>query len=328
MKRSMLFGLKALAVAILGVWMVTGCDQSSSPNAPRYELSAQDQAAIRRVIASDELFNNTGIDDDGAQNVEYSTDGPEALGKVAEQIDTKRWGRFGRLKFEKVEIEATSDTTATATVTYSLDGYFIIIARDTTKPNLIGAIYKKDMKNTLVHKAKLVKVDSTGNDRKDWRIVQVSGGVMSSPNPTIQITNFTIQFPDGSKLSIDDPLQYFWNRQQKRNRGDLPALAPRDTVKMYVTLTNSNNFPPEPGETVLMRYGMNHQFHRSRKLFRDDGIYPDAVAGDGVYSGYWIVSKRSGHHHGAVDVIDNGTIYDDSAPYDAVVWTLPYHVKF
>jgi hypothetical protein len=319
MKRIISLNRGILTVSALALWISTGCDKS--PNAPTNELPAQDQAAIRQVIETDEIFSNRGIDDEGDQNVEYSTDG--GFGKVATPIDTKRWGRRGYLKFEKVDIESTSDTTATATVYLSFNGYFVIVARDTSKPHQVGAIYKKDMQNTLVHKVKLLKVRNTGIDRFDWRIVQVSGGVMSSPNPTITISNFTIEFPDGSKLSIDDPLAHFWNRHE-----GLPTVAPRDTVKLYVTLTNTNTYPPEPGETVLLRHGMNHQSHRSRRLFHDDGQYPDAVAGDGIYSGYWIGGKRSGLHHGAVDVIDNGTIYDDSAPYDAVLWSLPYKVKF
>jgi hypothetical protein len=310
--------MNAGAVSLLLLWSATGCDKS--PNEPKFELSAQDRAAIRQAIEADELFNNNGIDDNGAQDAEYSNDG---LGKVAEQIDTRRWGRLGVLKIEEVEIEATSDTTATATVYASFNGYFVIAAKDTSKPNQIGALYKKEMKNTIVHKVKLVKVRDTGHNRLDWRIVQVSGGVMSSPNTTLQISNFTIEFPDGNKLSINEPLEYFWNRQE-----GLPALAPRDTVKLYVSLTNSNNFPPEPGETIMLRYGMNRHSHCARKMFHDDGQYPDAVAGDGIYSGFWIVGFRLGLHHGAVDAIDNGTIYDDSAPYNALVWALPYRVRF
>jgi hypothetical protein len=320
MKRNHVGSLMPLFISLMAMWVSTGCDKSPSPNEATNELSAKDQAAIRQVIEADEIFNNQGIDDEGAQDVEYSFDG---LGKVAAQIDTKRWGRLGRLKLEKVEIESTSDTTATATVYSSFNGQFIVLAKDPSNPNQIGALYRKDMQNDLIRKANLLKVRDTSNDRKDWRIVQVSGGVMSSPNSTISISNFTIEFPDGSKLSIDNPLAYFWNRHE-----GLPSLAPRDTVKLYVSLTNSNNFPPEPGETVMLRYSMNHLLHRSRKLFNDAGQYPDVVAGDGIYSGYWIVGRRAGLHHGAVDVIDNGTLFDDSAAYDALMWSLPYKVRF
>jgi hypothetical protein len=318
MQRSSLFHVAAFAISTMVLYASLGCDKS--PNEANSELSAQDQAAIRQAIDVDEIFNNYGIDDDGDQEVEYSTDG---LGKVAEQIDAKRWGRRGRLKRENIEIERTGETTATATVYSSFNGQFYILAKDQSNPNQAGELYKKEMQNTIVRKVNLVKVRDTGNDRLDWRIEQVSGGVMSSPNPTINISNFTIEFPDGAELSLDDPLAYFWNRQD-----GLPAFAPRDTVKLYVALANSNEFPPEPGETVTLRHGMDHYSHRSRKMFNDNGEYPDAVASDGIYSGFFVAGRRPGLHHGAADAIDNGTIYDDSAPYDALLWSLPYRVKY
>jgi len=315
--------IKSLGLPVTALLVITACSKNpESPSSQEQFGSAADRAAIEASIQQDDLFNSQGLDDDGEQSPDYDS----GVSKVAEQINTIKFGRRAPYKFESVEVVFDSDTTATATITHSLNGKFFILAKDTSDSNVVGTLFSKDMQNTILRKAKLRKVRDTGNDRRDWRVIAVSGAVASSPNPTITISELTVENSDGTTLTITDPLSYFMTRET-----GLPEFSRGDSVKVFVKLTNTNEFPPAPGETALLRYGMDHQFHRARKRLNDEGIYPDAVAGDGTYSGlYRIHHPRWGHrlHHAGVDIIDNGTIYDDVAPYDAVAWSLPYMVKF
>jgi len=314
--------IKPLTLPVATLLAMTACSKNpESPSSQEQFGSATDRAAIEASIQQDDLFNSQGLDDDGEQSPDYDS----GVSKVAEQINTIKFGRRAPFKFESVDIVFDSDTTATATITHSLNGKFFILAKDTSDSNVVGTLYSKDMVNTILRKAKLRKVRDTGNDRRDWRVTAVSGAVASSPNPTITIAELTYENSDGTTLTITDPLSYFMNRET-----GVPEFRRGDSVKVFVKLTNTNEFPPAPGETALLRYGMDHQFHRARKRLNDEGIYPDAVAGDGTYSGlYRVHGPRWAHrlHHAGVDIIDNGTIYDDVAPYDAVAWSLPYMVR-
>jgi hypothetical protein len=314
--------IKPLAVPAAALIVMAACSKNpESPSSQQQYGSVADRAAIEASIQQDDLFNSQGLDDDGEQSPDYDN----GVSKVAEQINTIKFGRRAPYKLESIDVVFDSDTTATATITHSLNGKFLIFAKDTTNSNAVGTLYSKDMQNTILRKAKLRKVRDTGNDRRDWRVVAVSGAVASSPTTTITISELTYQNSDGTTLTITDPLAYFMSRDS-----GLPEFTRNDSVKIFVKLTNTNEFPPPPGETALLRYGMDHQSHRARKPLNDEGIYPDAVAGDGTYSGvYRVHGPRWAHrlHHAGVDIIDNGTIYDDVAPYNAVAWSLPYLVR-
>jgi len=317
MKCSVVDHLKSLALPLALLLAASGCSNNDPQSSQQFGSSA-DRAAIEKVVQDDEVFDTQSINDDGPQLRSYE----DGLPKTTEQIDAVRFGRLGRYKLESVDVEFTTDTTAIATIVHSLNGKFLILATNATDPNAIGTLYSKDMTNTIVRKAKLRKVRNTGVDRRDWRVVAVSGAVASSPTTTLTINELTIQTSDTSKLTVTDPLAYFFSRDSLReyHRGD--------SVKVFLKLTNTNDFPPPPGETVLVRHGMDHHFHRTRTPLHDDGLYPDVAAGDGIYSGAFRLGFRHGVFHGGVDIIDNGTIYDDVAPYNSVVWALPYFVRF
>jgi hypothetical protein len=51
--------------------------------------------------------------------------------------------------------------------------------------------------------------------------------------------------------------------------------------------------------------------------------------GNNVYKGQWTIGQWPGVHHAAIDVIDNGTIFDDDIntyPYNSTTWSTPYKV--
>jgi hypothetical protein len=52
--------------------------------------------------------------------------------------------------------------------------------------------------------------------------------------------------------------------------------------------------------------------------------------GQNVYQGTWVVRDRFRVHHAVIDVIDNGSIFDDDVnlyPYNSVTWSTPYLVR-
>ena len=48
--------------------------------------------------------------------------------------------------------------------------------------------------------------------------------------------------------------------------------------------------------------------------------------GDGTFTGTYQTGDSARARHIAIDVLSDGTLYDDTTPYDNVAWGIPYHV--
>ena len=325
MKRTLFLMMTTVLTVTLVMFFVSGC--KTLLNSSSDELT-DDEAAIHDLVNSDqEMFNVEGVSDDGHQDAEYCN---FDVGKASESINTIRFGRHGRPRLESIQVEFPDDTTAVATIVHSFDGEFVVVARDTTDSLVWGNIYRKEMANTVTRKAifrkrpELMAVNLTADGalvRRGWVLDQVSMIDGFSDGTTLSIEKMVVDLPDTDTeedIVVTNPLEHYMEKNE------IPTLSVRDTVKVYMTLSNSNEW----GEIVLLHYGTNHHFHRARKWFNDEGLYPDKVAGDKVYSGYWVVRQRRGVYQAFADGIDWGTIYDDAASYNSVFWGTPYRVRW
>ncbi len=311
MKRNRSF---KLMMAALSLGLLMGCSQDPAS----VDLDT-DEDAIRFLVEENEDYLTTaGINDDGAQPWVYSIDG---FGKTSDLITPLRFGRRGTFRLEHFSVDRVGDSLAVATIIKSFNGKFFILAEDSTDSVAQGKLYAKDMENEIVKKAIFKKVGNHENRRKNWKLKRVSGTAARSPETTLSFEYITVQNSDGQEWKIEDPLQFILDLEA------IPRLQHRDTVKVFVEINNSAPYVNNPGETVLLRYRNDRRMHRARKGLNDDGVFPDETAGDGIYSGYWLVGQRRGLYHAFVDAIDNGTIYDDLLPYNSLVWGFPYIVK-
>ena len=324
MKFCLRFKMLPLLVVSMAIVLLNNCDKSPTTSEP--ENFGSDEAAIRTLIESDkETFHTNGLDDEGAQDAEYDLTN---LSKTSDQINTVRFGRKGQFRFESITIDFSGppngpDTLAVATIIRSFDGNFHVVEKDTSESTPEEyKIYVKEMENAIVRKAKFRRVNNTDNPLQNWRLFEVSCSEGVSDPTTIQIETVSIEASNMEPITVTEPTEYFMNREE-----GVPVFAPGDTVKIFATLNNTNSYPPEPGTTMLLHFGVDHQMRRARKPFNDEGIYPDQVPGDGVFSGYWIANYRLGVYHAVFDAIDNGTIFDDTAPYNSTAWGIIYKVQ-
>jgi hypothetical protein len=127
-------------------------------------------------------------------------------------------------------------------------------------------------------------------------------------------------------VEINDPLEYFQTRESVFTFSNGTTV----NVKVWVENTTENPvyFPDGSGQTEIVRlHHARHRWHRYHgiKYFsylgQEDGL--------NVYEGNWIVGEWPGVHHAVIDVIDNGTIFDDDVtkyPYNSTTWSSPYKV--
>ncbi len=310
---------RGMAALLMAAAFMVSCDKNPTEAVDR----SAEEAAIRTMVLGDvEVFHELGFVDGGAQPPEYEAGG---MGKAGDYIEPVRYGRRGRYTLESVDIHFEGapgelDTLAIATVTKTFAGTFVVVARDTssTSPEAFK-LYEKPFETTVVRKAKLRRVARSDNPLRNWRIVQVTMSEAQSRSTTIDLQSLTIQAPGQDPLVITEPLEYWLARYT-----GLPMFSPSDSVMVYVVVNNRNSYPPSPGTTVLMHCGVDRGMQKARRLLNDEGLYPDEVAGDGVFSGCWVVRHGQGLLHLVIDAIDHGTIYDDAAPYNSVQWGMLY----
>ena len=127
-------------------------------------------------------------------------------------------------------------------------------------------------------------------------------------------------------IEITDPLAYFQTRESVLSFENGTEI----TVKVYINNDTEYPvyFPAGTRQTEIVR--LHHAKHRIRrhhkiKYFR----YLGQEEGMNVYEGIWTIGEWSGIHHAVIDVIDNGTIFDDDInkyPYNSTTWSTPYKI--
>ncbi len=299
-----------IIIGFLIMGMFAGCSKDPAS----IEIYSDDEAIRQLVEENMDYITSAGLDDNGAQPMSYVQG--DGLGKLTADITPIKFGRKGRFVRESIVIEYTDDL-AIATIEFSFDGNFFVVAEDLTNPEAYGTLYKKEMKNSVTRRAIFKRVANTDRPKKNWRMKRVSGSLTVSPDTQLQFKEIIIKTTD-QDYSFTDPLAFVHDLEL------IPRFVPGETVQVFVQVTSLYGAKPD---TVVLRYRNNQGMIRARKSFRDDGQAPDQTAGDGIYSGEWQVGQRRGIFHAFADAFDEGTINDSTAPYNALVWGFTYFVK-
>lgn len=289
----------------LGIALI-GCSQES-------ENVQTSEEQIQAVVESDETFYAEGGNDEGMQDAEYNNFETVSSNENPNSSEL----RFGRkmtdlTRYFSFEIDGTN---ATSVVTHIFDGIFKVGNKED------GLLYEKPYQHKVQRKVDFTALtNNAGDEIWEWENTYIAVGYSSNgevPNNTFDFTKVTIDAPSFAEvIEITDPNAFLVKRDH------LIEVAQDEEVNVFVQTNNPNE------ELVgLLHYGVNRRHHhRARTRFNDAGISPDLVAGDGIYSGTWIVKQRSGGHHLIIDFIDKDTIENENAPYNSVTWSFPYKV--
>jgi hypothetical protein len=305
------FGIAAVGMLVV----LAGCESDDSGGVSG--TYGTDQDAIFSLIEEDQDMFGLSLMDDEADYGVGGGSGPQ----IMEAIDPVAFWRRGVRTLQSIDVEVFGDS-AVATVTHTFDGQFMIAVEDTSNPLIDYLVYGKDMYNTITRKVFFARIGLESRYR-NWRMTHVTMAeiVSRDPNPnTVVISHLQVVKVDGlsgeetTVLDTQDPLETLISRDS------LVTFARGDSAKIFVTLSS-------PDSAVgLLHYRLRRLWQHRRRPLNDNGIYPDEVAGDGIYSGVWDIGLLPGVYHSCVDMIDHYTVFDDTAPYDATVWGIPYRV--
>ncbi len=187
---------------------------------------------------------------------------------------------------------------ADVVVTRHLLGTFNILKASATDPTVLDSadIVHKPLDDQWVRILRLRR-NLLGDEPNVWRIVAATGVKVPSNGATTSIQSLRIQ-STGVDTTITDPLQ-FWHAVHYLH------FAAGDSVQLTATTTRMND--------IVLAY-----WHDTRARFTNNG--------DGTYSFTLHVGETTGFFHFGVNALSNGTLYDDSLPYDSMAWILHCYV--
>jgi hypothetical protein len=129
-----------------------------------------------------------------------------------------------------------------------------------------------------------------------WQLAEVSALHHESQggHSGLDVTRLAI-FPNGSATALDtvEP-----GVEKFEGVAQVATIHPGDKVRVEVAARKSDGSP------VFVYAYLVGTTDRARVLLVDDGTAGDATAGDGLYTGTFLVPSASGLHHFAVDVLD------------------------
>lgn len=321
---------------LISLFIIWGCNTDQGPIEDERTLN---ELALENLVTdienseeSDYFYSN--LDEESENNFyDIGNLDPSSLSKP---IIPLRFGRIARPIIKDMRIIFDTDTTATVMFRKEMRGKFVILAADTSgQDTTLVYRVRKRLGHEFQRIAHFAKRGKNTDMRRGWKLINFSMVEGKSydfndstfVNPQVDIVKVIIQ-ADSDETIITDPLSFF---QTKKS---VFTFSPgtQVTVTVYVDNNTANPiiFPDGTQSTELVR--LHHARHRK---FRFYGIKFFHWIGqddqnNNIYQGSWTIGTRFGVHHAVIDVIDNGTIFDDDEsayPYKSVTWGTPYLVK-
>ncbi|MBZ0270026.1 hypothetical protein K8I85_17885 [bacterium] len=278
---------------LVGMVALQGCFDSS-PNSSSEDVAVEEEA-IQSVIFEDE-GELTSTD------IRYYQD--EADGPAGAPINTVRWRRqlLDLDRSVSIEIHDPSGEIPTADVAIRAHatGLLHLLVNDGDTLRRVAKDFEDGGVRSLFFQRS--RESANADDRRfhrGWKLVALSGVAIRSPGTTRAIHSVRLQAGDVDRT--------FQNMTDLVRVGDIAIIEPATLVRVTVDTGDATD------HVFLHRRHM-----RSRIEFTNNG--------DGTFTATFETDAHQGPRHFAVDVLSDGTLYDDEAPYDNVVWGIPYRV--
>lgn len=166
-------------------------------------------------------------------------------------------------------------------------------------------------------------------DSARWRLTEISPveiNLQDEDQRTITIKGVTAYVDGEVRWEVTDPETMF------KFPDELPHFSPGEEVVVEAEIENMDG-EGERESYVYLHYTTDVRmpgriFRHQRMLMYDDGTNGDKVAGDGIFTGTYIIGVNTGYHHAAVDVLDKEMFDDEETQnYNTAAWAMPYIVE-
>jgi hypothetical protein len=216
------------------------------------------------------------------------------------------------------------DTLAVTTINRTIVGVFKIQIATTNGDTVLSKPFTdKSVRNLVFKRAKW--------DTTVWYAVATSlvdGGTNPPPaGNAINITQVQVIFPNDT-VTVTDPTNYYlhyrWENFFSWGRVEVPLVHGGDNVTIQATVVSAS----ADTDLVALRYGFMSIIAPGRRQHMN--LISQVQNGDGtftrVYQTTWHVHFHFGFFNAGIDAVTRGTLFDDTLPYSASWWGIPYRV--
>lgn len=199
------------AAILLFALLFVGCNDNSLITEPESELSVK--AALEKITYEDEAVNSfePNFNEEDAMNI---------LGSgLAKSIYPLRVGQVIHLVERDLQIEYGADT-ALGTLTKRFEGELLILGALQDSTNVPDTLVKKPFTTVMTRKIKYERVDSTGDNLVDWKIIGMSLPEAGTSTDNIAITKITLTTHEGNSITITSPNDFFFDLGRRLMTGE------------------------------------------------------------------------------------------------------------
>ena len=240
--------------------------------------------------------------------------------------------------------------TASGTLVQQYDGKLIIAG--TFQPPTYGirtrvdTIIEKPYSTTITRQIHYERIDSTGNDTLDWKVVGISLPAGGTGGDDISIQKLTLASQD-STITVDDPNTYFFdvgNDNDNNLDNDIENFKAgyngsilwknwrqlftwfkgNQAVTLTVEILSSSSDP----DVVTLTYGaMMDGKYRTKEKFDLISTTPDGILYRKVYQTHWKTHQFPGRRHAVINALPRNVVYDSDSTVVEKTWGIPYKVN-
>lgn len=339
-----------LALFTFSILLLTSaCSRNDSVVESTSDLSQSE--ALKKIAEEDEVLQSFESNFNESEAMEF-------LAKTNTLIYPARvWQKIDSRNFN-LELTIEGDTAygvSTKTFTGTL---FIAASYDEFAPGdtgVVDTVIEKPFTTVVTRNIIFVKVNETGNQRRDWKIVSISLPEGGTGTTNIYITKLTVTLPNGEVLEVTSPNDYYISRNPNDrmgnrandgkggNRGHKGKGDPRPDRGFDATFMGQ--FPQlEPGDPVLITVELESAYadtdyvalsfgadkfgkNRAKRRFELISSVSNGATYSKVYEGEFRPRAVHGFFHAIVHAVPYHVINDDSTPVEKVSWGVPYVVQ-
>lgn len=338
-----------LSLALLSLFVLTGiaCDDKSLISEP--ESQASIKAALQKITYSDEVLNSfePNYNEEQALNLVSSQ-----LGKTLYPI---RIGQAMKLVDRDLQIEYGADT-ALGLLTLKFEGDLIIVGSFTENSSgsrvVPDTVIKKPFSTVITRKIKYAKVDSTGDNLVDWKIIGSSLPEGGTETSNIEITKLTLTTLDGKSVTITSPNDFFFdfgrkgfalgnnsnmgnmdqehgNKNMNNNKVRMNDLMPFFGKKQPVTITVEVKSIYEKPDLLTLTHGamVSAGMYRTKEKFELKDTQFDGTYYVRTYEKTWVTHLHPGFMHAVINLLPDNAVTDTDTAVEEKTWGVPYAVK-
>ncbi|MEG8990741.1 hypothetical protein VJY32_13310 [Ignavibacteria bacterium 4148-Me] len=322
---------------ILIFTLIIACEDKNFITEP--DSSASIKSALEKITYSDEILNSFVPNYNEEQAMSLT-------GQLSKTLYPIKIGQVVKLVDRNLQIEYGADT-AVGKLTLKFEGELIIMGSFNDKRIIPDTIVKKPFTSIIARIIKYAKVDSTGDNLVDWKIIGSSLAEGGTETNNIEITKLTLTTLDGKSVTITSPNEFFFdfgrrgyaagidtsknNRQGLNNRIKVKIndLMPFFGRKQPVTITLEVKSIYEKPDFVTITHGamVSAGMYRTKEKFELKDTQFDGTYYIRTYEKTWLTHLHPGFIHAVINLLPDKSVTDTDYPVEEKTWGLPYVIK-